>query len=285
MDNLEHGFFSAPEPPAMPGPDEGLVVVIKGDSDLDGDFVDGALKTQTDDGGVEIDLNPQINVKTKDESFDANLAELLSPGDLGLIGSTLMQAIESDNQSRMEWLQTRANGIEMLGFKVETARGDTGAGAVPVEGMSTVRNPLLTEAVIRFQSNASAELYPAEGPVKVREDTSPEPPPPPGSEPNPMGLNTSDLAEALERDLNHYLTKVDKGYRPDSVRMLFWVGFGGCGFKKVYNDPIRRMPLSRSVDAADLMEEHRITSVLVVDAAGALVGALNSNDLMRAKVI
>jgi arabinose-5-phosphate isomerase len=40
-----------------------------------------------------------------------------------------------------------------------------------------------------------------------------------------------------------------------------------------------------AVDAADLMEEHRITSVLVVDAQGLLVGALNSNDLMRAKVI
>jgi arabinose-5-phosphate isomerase len=40
-----------------------------------------------------------------------------------------------------------------------------------------------------------------------------------------------------------------------------------------------------AVDAADMMETHRITSVLVVDAAGRLVGALNSNDLMRAKVI
>jgi len=40
-----------------------------------------------------------------------------------------------------------------------------------------------------------------------------------------------------------------------------------------------------AVDAAGLMEQHRITSVLVVDEAGRLVGALNSNDLMRAKVI
>lgn len=40
-----------------------------------------------------------------------------------------------------------------------------------------------------------------------------------------------------------------------------------------------------AVEAADLMERHQITSVLVVDATGALVGALNSNDLMRAKVI
>ncbi len=40
-----------------------------------------------------------------------------------------------------------------------------------------------------------------------------------------------------------------------------------------------------AVEAADLMERHRITSVLVVDEQQRVVGALNSNDLMRAKVI
>lgn len=40
-----------------------------------------------------------------------------------------------------------------------------------------------------------------------------------------------------------------------------------------------------AVDAAGLMEQHRVTSVLVVDAAQRLVGALNLNQLMRAKVI
>ena len=40
-----------------------------------------------------------------------------------------------------------------------------------------------------------------------------------------------------------------------------------------------------AVDAAALMEEHRITSLVVVNAAGKLVGALNTNDLLRAKVI
>ena len=40
-----------------------------------------------------------------------------------------------------------------------------------------------------------------------------------------------------------------------------------------------------AVEAADVMELHRITSVLVIDADSRLVGALNSNDLMRAKVI
>jgi arabinose-5-phosphate isomerase len=40
-----------------------------------------------------------------------------------------------------------------------------------------------------------------------------------------------------------------------------------------------------AAEAAELMELHRITSVLVVDAQGVLCGALNTNDLMRAKVI
>jgi len=40
-----------------------------------------------------------------------------------------------------------------------------------------------------------------------------------------------------------------------------------------------------AVEAAELMERHRVTGLLVVDAAGILVGAINSNDLMRAKVI
>jgi arabinose-5-phosphate isomerase len=40
-----------------------------------------------------------------------------------------------------------------------------------------------------------------------------------------------------------------------------------------------------AAEAAELMELHSITSVLVVDEAGCLCGAVNSNDLMRAKVI
>ena len=40
-----------------------------------------------------------------------------------------------------------------------------------------------------------------------------------------------------------------------------------------------------AAEAAQMMEQHRITNVLVIDEAGVLVGAVNSNDLMRAKVI
>jgi len=53
----------------------------------------------------------------------------------------------------------------------------------------------------------------------------------------------------------------------------------------MHKSPRRIGADSLAVEAADLMEQHRITSVLVVDEHDRLVGALNSNDLMRAKVI
>lgn len=53
----------------------------------------------------------------------------------------------------------------------------------------------------------------------------------------------------------------------------------------MHKNPLTASPDALAVEAAELMEQHRITSVLVTDAQGLLVGALNSNDLMRAKVI
>ncbi len=53
----------------------------------------------------------------------------------------------------------------------------------------------------------------------------------------------------------------------------------------MHNSPSTVDQHALAVDAADLMERNRITSVLVVDEEGRLCGALNSNDLMRAKVI
>jgi arabinose-5-phosphate isomerase len=53
----------------------------------------------------------------------------------------------------------------------------------------------------------------------------------------------------------------------------------------MHANPRRVRADALAVEAADVMEQYRITSVLVEDEAGLLVGALNSNDLMRAKVI
>jgi arabinose-5-phosphate isomerase len=80
-----------------------------------------------------------------------------------------------------------------------------------------------------------------------------------------IGIFTDgDLRRLIERggDLRHYVAREVMHSGPRSVP-----------------------PDALAAEAATVMEEHRITSVLVVDAQGLLVGALNSNDLMRAKVI
>jgi hypothetical protein len=261
--NLARGFFSLPDgPPVEPPTGEDVTIMV--------DTGDGATTvlessssatiTATDDGGVIVDLNPFAMSEAKSsENFDDNLVEYISSGEVDHICADLLAAIESDDQSRQAWLENRAKGIEMLGFKLEEPRSDIGASSSPVEGMSSVRHPLLAEAVVRFQSNAAAELLPAEGPVKVRDDQAV--PPESATASSPLGADGQasasiprpELAEALEKDLNHYLLVTDRGYRSDTDQMLFWVGFGGCAFKKVYHDPIRRMPISRSIDAKDII--------------------------------
>ena len=53
----------------------------------------------------------------------------------------------------------------------------------------------------------------------------------------------------------------------------------------MHPDPCTIAQHALAVDAADIMERKRVTSVLVVDEANRLCGVVNSNDLMRAKVI
>lgn len=253
---------------------------------------DGAMMIENDDGGVTIDFNPDLSQPDDDDKdFYANIAGKLDEGTLSKISSDLLTGIEYDEDSRKEWLGTRAMGIRLLGLKLEEPRGDTGTSSAPLEGMSVIRHPLLLEATVRFQATARGELLPATGPVKVRNDSVPKPermqppfsnfpqpqgqqpgaPPQPGqmghnqgpefNESDPTGDQLDELGDALERDMNHYLTVTATEYVPDTDRMLFNVGFGGDGFKKVYNCPLRRRPVSESVDAEDIIVSNAATDM------------------------
>lgn len=251
---------------------------------------DGVLTVEQPNGDVIVNFNPDLTEKTKSGDWDDNLALRLGEDELAKISSELLQAIQQDDDSRKEWLATRARGIELLGIKLDEPRGESSEGTV-----SSVRHPVLLEAVLRFQANARSELLPSSGPVKVRNDTTarPEQPkpapgtggsqPPPGMAPpmapmpvmpqgpspvlpggaeeDPAYQETEELAEALERDLNHYLTVDAPEYYPDTDRMLFSVGFGGLGIKKVYNCPLRRRPVSESVDPSDLIVSNAATDL------------------------
>lgn len=223
-------------------PTEGVEVALEAEGLAEPQVsASGAITIPTEDGGVVIQFPGAMpNKETDTDDFDENLAEQISDSELGRIADDLMQGIGSDIDGRKEWLNTVAKGIDLLALKIDPPRSDAGGSAAPLEGMSSVRNPLLLEAVLRFQANARGELLPSGGPVKVAS----------------LGRQTEVAdaqADALERDMNAYLTVTAPEYYPDTDRLLLLVGFGGCGFKKVYHCPLRKRPVSESVAAKDLI--------------------------------
>jgi len=205
-----------------------------------------AITIEQPDGGLMVILDPESEAEFGvDSEHWENLAEKISDYELHLIGSDILDGIQADDQSRAQWLSDRATGIDLLGLKIEKPRTEPDSG-----GMSTIKHPLLLEACLKFQANARGELLPANGPVKVKN--------------NGLGTAQNDtMADQLEEDLNRYLTSHDGApeYYPDTDRMLFGVGFSGMGFKKLYHDPLRRRPVSESVDAKDLIVSNDATDI------------------------
>jgi len=210
------------------------------------------IRIEHDDGSVTISLDGKsIDPDAKKEPtgwFD-NLVDDIDEGELSMIAEDLMRGIDDDIQSRQEWVEDRAQGIKLLGLKIELPGLQGAADGAPVEGMSKIRHPLLLEAVLRFQANARSEMLPVDGPVKIRNDN------------NSANLQEDQLGDALENDMNHYLTAVAKEYYPDTDRMLFMLGFGGTAFKKVYYCPLRNRPVSETVDAEDLIVNNSATDL------------------------
>ncbi len=221
----------------------GLNIVIEDDTNTTTvDPATGTTETKLPDGGVVVVLDaarPRHDGEKGD--FYANLADKIDVQKLGQIANELSEAISADDASRQGYLENRSRGLDLLGIKLSAPRATVGDSSAPVEGMSSVTNPLLLENVLRGWANTVGELLPANGPLKVRDD---------GDE----TVADDELAEALERDLNHYLTKGAPEYYPDTSHMILWGPyFGGSGFKKVYRCPMRRRPVSESVDAKDLI--------------------------------
>ena len=224
-----------------------ITVIADGEPTNEFDPSTGTIQIPIEDGSVDIVFG-DVQEEKKSESFNENIAELLSESELSSITEKLLMGIELDEQSRQPWLENMSNAISLLGLQIKTPAGAASSSATPVEGTSTIDNPLLLEAVLRFQANARGELLPSDGPVKVRND----------GEDN----SVSDiLAEALEKDLNHYLTKVAKEYYPDTDRMLLQLGFCGISFKKGFHDPIKRRPVIVSIDAKDLIVSNASTDL------------------------
>lgn len=248
----------------------------------------GRLQIELDDGSLIIRPDWRKASQGASKKHNANLALGMTDTALSVLAEDLLRGIRADDASRSEWLEGLAKAVEMLGIVLKKGGAAGDDAAAPVEGMSVFDHPCLLQACIRFQADFVSEMLPVDGPVKVRSDTTA---PPAGAMDNQPAseFTEADLATAMEKDLNHYLTDTAKEYYPDTARMAFRIGLFGGGFKKVYDCPLRKRPVSESVQINDLIVDHSATDLENAALVGRVTHRIKMQNsmlrrMMKAKV-
>jgi hypothetical protein len=166
-----------------------------------------------DDGGATVEIGAD---KAAEVDFYDNLVEVIDPDDLSRIALDVSAAFEADKGSRSDWENMYAKGMDLLGLKMEER-------TKPFRGAAGVAHPMLTEAIVQFQAQAFKELMPAGGPVRTQI----------------VGKETVEKyqqASRVQDFMNYQITTVMEEYTPEFDQLLFYTGYGGSAFKKVYYD-------------------------------------------------
>jgi hypothetical protein len=180
--------------------------------------------------GLEIVLTPE---EPSEDDFEANLAEFMDEGAMSTMASDLLEDINNDKVARKDWEEAYTEGLKLLGLKYEER-------TEPWSGACGVFHPMITEAVVRFQSETVTETFPASGPVRTKI----------------LGKETPEKVDAAQRvqaDMNHQLTDVMTEFRSEHERMLWSLPATGSAFKKVYYDPSLGRQISVFVPAEDVL--------------------------------
>ena len=182
-------------------------------------------------GDIEIELTP--DKEGTDEEFNANLADFMDDSVLGTLGKELIDNFDKDINDRKDWIRTYVEGLKLLGLKYEER-------TEPWAGACGVFHPMLTESVVRFQSEGIMETFPAAGPVKTQilgEDTPVK----------------EEAATRVREDMNYQLTEVMLEYRPEHEKLLWNLPIAGSAFKKVYYDPSLGRQVAMFIPAEDIV--------------------------------
>jgi hypothetical protein len=208
-------------------------------------------------GPLEIEFRPD---QESEDDFAVNLAEYMDERELATLASDLIGDFEDDVAARRDWMQTYVDGLELLGMKIEDR-------SEPWEGACGVYHPLMSEALVKFQSETMMETFPAAGPVKI-EIIGKETP------------EKKDAAERVKEDMNYQLTDVMKEYRPEHERMLWGLGLSGNAFKKVYFDPSLDRQASIFVPAEDIVVPYGASNLETADRVTHVMRK-TKNELLR----
>ena len=198
-----------------------------------------------DDGGAEINTDPDAPIDLSQVPHNANLSEYIDENELSRFASDLLAEFESDKDSRKDWEDTYIKGLDMLGFKYEDR-------TQPFEGASGVVHPLLAESVTQFQAQAYKELLPPSGPVRTQV----------------IGMSTpevEDQARRVQEFMNYQITEVMQEYDPDMDQLLFYLPLCGSAFKKVYYDGLMKRACAKFVAGEDLVINYMATDLESAD--------------------
>ena len=258
---IDKGLFQAPKKPTrskvnIPGPDAQALEVPLAEEKPPIEV------KPTEDGGVEIDFDPQAMAMEIGDP-NANLAEMLDDSILDELGSELIGDYEDYKSSRDDWEQSYIKGLDLLGFKYEDR-------TEPFQGASGATHPVLAEAVTQFQASAYKELLPASGPVRTRI----------------MGKHTKekeDQAERVKEFMNYQLMCEMPEYEPEFDQMLFNLPLAGSTFKKVYYDSVIGRCVSKFVPAEDLVVPYNSSSLEEAESIIHVI-KMNANELRKLQV-
>jgi hypothetical protein len=198
--NFDKALYQAPE----------TMEALENEPQIEVEIIDPE-QVNIDMGGMQISIMPVEN------EFDANLADEIDEGELASMASQIYGDIDNDKNSRKDWEQSYIDGLKLMGLKYEDR-------TEPWDGACGVFHPMITEAVVRFQSETIMETFPAKGPVMTKI----------------LGRETPEKISAAQRvqaDMNHQLTDVMVEYRAEHEKMLWSLPATGSAFKKVYFDP------------------------------------------------
>jgi len=197
--------------------------------------------TNLEDGGAEINSDPNAPIDQSQIPFNANLADYIEEDDLRTLANKLTSAYQADFDSRKDWHDTYTKGLDMLGFKYD-------ARTQPFEGASGVVHPLLAESVTQFQAQAYKELLPPAGPVntEIVGEITPQ---------------VEEQAKRVKDYMNYMITHVMKEYDPDMDQLLFYLPLAGSAFKKTYYDGQLMRPVSKFVSGEDCVVNYMATSL------------------------
>jgi hypothetical protein len=228
MADIDKGLYAAPL---------GIAEAAAAEPDLEIEIEDPeAVRIRAD--GMEIEIEKE---EEGPDAFDANLAEFMDDGVLQGLGDELIADFTSDQDSRKDWVDSYVKGLKLLGLKTEER-------SEPWSGACGVFHPMLTEAVVRFQSEAIVETFPAMGPVKTQIVGA-------------IDKMKEEAAARVREDMNYKLTEEMVEYRPEHEKMLFSLPLAGSAFKKVYYDPALGRQVAMFIPAEDMVVPYGAASL------------------------